>query len=97
MIAIYEDHGGDYDPDDYEPVALYDDGEWLAGGDEWEPYYPTGTPEDAIKAQLDGPSPVVVEVTEGADDLKEQIAKADADDAEAEADRQLTFEELIDE
>lgn len=75
MIAIYEDTGGEYRPDDYAPTALYDDGEWVAGGEEWAAYYPPGTPEAVIAGQLDGPSPVVVEVTEGADELRERIAK----------------------
>lgn len=64
MIAIYEDQGGDLLPDDYRPTALYDGdrGEWLAGGDAWEDYYPPGTPEDVLAGQLDGPATVAVEV-----------------------------------
>lgn len=75
MIAIYEDQGGDLNPDDYEPTALYDGSEWVAGGDEWEPYYPEGTPEETIAAQIDGPDPVAVEVTEGSDELLSEIEK----------------------
>lgn len=75
MIAIYEDAGGEYRPDDYVPTALYDDGEWIAGGEEWEPYYPAGTDEAVIAGQLDGPDPVVVEVTEGSDAILESIEK----------------------
>jgi hypothetical protein len=75
MIAIYADRGGEFRPDEFGPVALYDDGEWLAGGDEWEPYYPSGTPEAEIGAQLDGPDPVAVEVTEGPDELLAAIEK----------------------
>lgn len=74
MIAIYEDRGGEMNPDDYEPTALYD-GEWLAGGEEWEPYYPEGTPEEVLASQLDGPATVAVEVTEGSDELLDQIGK----------------------
>lgn len=82
MIAIYEDTGGDLSPDEFAPTALYDDGEWLAGGDEWEPYYPAGTPESEIAAQLDGPTPVAVEVTEGSDELVRQIEKTVGDGIE---------------
>lgn len=82
MIAIYEDTRGDLNPDEFAPTALYDDGEWLAGGEEWEPYYPEGTPEEAIAAQLDGPSPVAVEVTEGSDELLAEIEKTVGDGVE---------------
>lgn len=75
MIAIYEDQGGDLDPEEFEPTALYDGEEWIAGGDEWEDYYPEGTPEDAISSQLDGPSVVAVEVTEGSDEILDAIQK----------------------
>jgi len=88
MIAIYEDTGGDLNPDEFAPTALYDDGEWLAGGEEWEPYYPAGTSEEEIAAQLDGPDPVAVEVTEGSDELLSQIEKTRVqnDPADAEFD-----------
>lgn len=79
MIAIYEDTGGDMNPDEFTPTALYDDGEWVAGGDEWKPYYPPGTPEAEITSQLDGPTSVAVEVTEGPDELIRQIEKTIGD------------------
>jgi hypothetical protein len=82
MIAVYEDTGGELNPDDYEPTGLYGDGEWLADGDEWEQYYPAGTPEEEIAARLDGPSPVVVEVTEGSDEIQSQIEKTLGDGLE---------------
>lgn len=75
MIAIYEDKGGDLDPDDYYPTAVYDNGQWLAGGDEWEDFYPAGTPESEISEQLTGPSVVAVEVTDNPDSLLDDIEK----------------------
>lgn len=79
MIAIYKDARGDYDPDDYYPVALYDNGQWLAGGDEWDDYYPSGTSEEVIAEQMDGPTYVGVEVTEAPDELLDEIEKSNPD------------------
>lgn len=77
MIAVYEDQSGEYDPDDYQPTGLYDDNEWLADVANWSTFYPPGTPEEVIAEQLDGPSAVAVEVTEGSDELIEEIEKGE--------------------
>ena len=77
MIAIYEDQQGELRPDDFEPVSVYDEGEWVVDRGGYSTYYPEGTPEDAIAAQLDGPDPVAVEVTEDADALLNEIQKSD--------------------
>lgn len=74
-LAIYEDQGGDYDPDDYEPTALYDGDNWVAGGEKWEQYYPAGTSEEEIAQQLTGPSAVAVEVTGDPDAVLADIDK----------------------
>lgn len=88
MIAIYEDMRGDYDPDDYYPTALYDNGQWLAGEEEWSPYYPSGTSEEEIAAQIDGPSAVAVEVETSPDDLLDDIEKADTTDFDVQTERE---------
>ena len=59
-IAIYEDHGGELHPDDYAPVSVYADGEWLVDEGGYEPYYPAGTDPAAIADQVDGPAAVAV-------------------------------------
>lgn len=77
MIAIYEDQGGDLRPDDYDPVSVYDDGEWLVDHGGYSTYYPEGTPEAAIASQIDGPSAVAVEVTGERDAVLNDVSKAE--------------------
>ena len=67
MIRILHDTGGAFDPDDYEVVAEYDPeaAEWVRDDEEFERYYPSGTPPEAILRQLDGPTYIAVEAGEG--------------------------------
>lgn len=82
MIAIYEDAGAEYSPEDYEPTAVYD-GEWIVDINGWSDIYEEGTPEDAIAQQLDGPSAVAVEVTERPDELIETVRSSGEFDSKA--------------
>lgn len=83
MIAIYEDSGGEYRSEDYIPTAVYHDGEWIVGGDDWGDFYPPGTPEQVLAEQLTGPSAVAVKVTEGHSALIEEAEQVAEGSAEA--------------
>lgn len=66
-ITIYG-HDGDYE---YEPIATFEDGEWIEGGERVDPddYY-VGAPEDVVEADFDGPDLVAADpnvVTEPAE------------------------------
>lgn len=79
MIAIYEDTGGDYNQDDYEPTAVYENGEWIADAGGWKDRYPEGMAEEDIAQHLDGPNPVVIEVTDDADELIAKVRQRESD------------------
>lgn len=66
MIAIYKDMGGQLRPDDYEPVAAFDDDDgWVFDHDDFETYYPEERTTEAILAQqIDGPHNTAVDITD---------------------------------
>jgi hypothetical protein len=90
MIAIYEDQGRDYKQEDYEPVAVFADGEWLADAEGWEDRYPADISEEGIAQHLTGPNPVVVEVTENADELIERVQQREEQQEKQDADNSNT-------